>query len=186
MFLTLSLTGAEITNYTITRMRVSQLALHIADNASRIGTGSQLQAKTISESDINDLLTGAGLQAGSLDLYTRGRVIVSDLEPMSNPNTSGKFRIKWQRCRGAITTHKSSFGEQGDTDLDGIGNTNHKATAIDTGATMFVEVFYEYQPLIETSLSPSRTMIETASMMVRDKRDLTKIYNTENAPVSSC
>lgn len=175
--LALSLTGAELTNYTITRMRVSQLALHIADNAARIGSGSQMQLKKISEADINDLLTGAGLQAGSLDLYERGRVVISDLEPIANPNPTNKFHIEWQRCRGTKTTYNSMYKTQFQTDelLDGIGedkdDKQRLATAIEGGATMFVEVFYEYRPLIKTSILPS-SMVETAAMMVRDNRDL--------------
>ena len=37
--LILCLTGAELTNYATTRMRISQLALHVADHVSRIGNG---------------------------------------------------------------------------------------------------------------------------------------------------
>jgi Flp pilus assembly protein TadG len=186
ILLTMSLTGAEITNYVITRMRISQIALHLADNASRIGTGSQLQAKTISETDINDLLAGAQYQSGELDLFGKGRVIISSLEPVANPNTTSKYKITWQRCKGTKVGHLSTYGSAGDTGLEGMGPAGRRAIAADGGATMFVEVYYEYQPLIKTSLSPSTNMTETASMMVRDRRDLTKIYNTENAAKATC
>jgi len=73
------------------------------------------------------------------------------------------------------------------TDFDGgYGPPGRLITAPDYGATMFVEVYYEYQPLIKTSLSPSSTMTEVASMMVRDRRDTSRVYNAENATVSSC
>jgi hypothetical protein len=36
---------------------------------------------------------------------------------------------------------------------------------------MFVEVAYDYKPLIKTSLSPSSEIKEFASMMVRDRRE---------------
>jgi len=189
VFLVLSLTGAELTNYVVTRMRVSQMALHLADNAARIGSGSLLQAKTISEADINDLLTGTGMQAGELNLYTQGRVIISSLEPMANPNTGGRYKIGWQRCRGSETSHKSSYGIVGQTsgtNMTGMGPTGRKVTAPDNGATMFVEVYYKYTPLVKTSLSPSATMTETASMMVRDRRDLSAVYNTEKVAASTC
>src|ERR1044072_9864988 len=65
VLLLLSLTGAELTNYITTKMRISQISLHLADNAARIGSGSQLALKTISESDINDLFTGANMQSRS-------------------------------------------------------------------------------------------------------------------------
>jgi hypothetical protein len=191
--LTLVLTGAEITNYITTRMRVSQIALQLADNAARMGEGSQLSAKTISEADINDLLTGAGLQSGELSLYTNGRVIISDLEPTSTPNTAATYKIGWQRCRGAKTTHGSTYGTYGVTSgtnkgvgMTGMGPTGRQAIAPDGGATMFVEVYYEYQPLIKTSLAPTTTLVEVASMVVRDQRDLTQIYNTPAVTISGC
>jgi len=178
--LTLVLTGAELTNYITTRMRMSQIALQLADNAARMGSGSALAAKTISESDINDLLTGAGLQAGELNLFTNGRVIISDLEPTSSPNTAATYKIGWQRCRGAKTSHTSSYGTYGVTSgankgvgMTGMGPTGRQAIAPDNGATMFVEVYYEYTPLIQSSLTPSTTLTEVASMVVRDSRDLT-------------
>lgn len=169
IFLTMSLTGAELTNYIITRMRVSQISLQVADNAARIGSGSQLEAKKITEADINDLLTGAGLQSGELNLLTQGRVIVSSLEP--DPSNAGKYTIRWQRC-GGLKAPDSRFGKAGDKNLTGMGPAP-KITAPADGVTMFVEVYYEYKPLIKTSLSPSTTMDEIASMMVRDRRDTT-------------
>ena len=42
ILITLSLTGAELTNYITTKMRISQLALRLADDAARIGTGTPL------------------------------------------------------------------------------------------------------------------------------------------------
>lgn len=82
ILLALGVTGVELANYITVRLRVSQLALHIADNASRLGEGSVLVARRLTERDINDLLTGAGMQAGNLNLYGRGRVILSSLEPI--------------------------------------------------------------------------------------------------------
>lgn len=167
--LTLSLAGAELTNYVITKMRIGQIALHLADNAARIGSGSQLQAKTISEADISDLLVGADLQSGELKLLTNGRVILSSVEP--DPTNSGKSRIRWQRCKGAKTALNSTYGAQGDKNMAGIGPNNRQVAAPDSGVTMFVQVRYQYTPLIQTSLSPSTEFNEVASMMVRDRRD---------------
>lgn len=170
IFLTLSLTGAELTNYVIVRERVSQLALQLADNAARIGSGSQLQAKKIDEADINDLLVGAGLQAGQLNLYSRGRVMISSLEPMTSPNITGLYRIAWQRCRGS-KVYDSPYDNALLNINGGMGPAGRKVIAPDYGVTMFVEVAYDYQPLIKTSLAPSTEIKEFASMMVRDRRD---------------
>ncbi|MFL9841799.1 pilus assembly protein [Sphingomonas sp. ST-64] len=186
--LLLSLTGAELTNYIITRMRISQIALHLADNAARIGSGSQLQAKSISESDINDLLVGADLQAEELALYTNGRVIISSLEP--DPTNSGKYRIRWQRCRGAKTAEVSAYGNAGRTNLAGMGKTGRLATAPADGVTMYVEVYYEYQPLLKASLAPNTSFREEASMMVRDRRDTVGgnngVYPVTGVTASTC
>lgn len=184
IFLLMILTGAELTNYVITRMRVSQVALQLADNAARIGTGSQLAAKTISEVDINDLLIGAGIQTAELDLYNRGRVIVSSVEPVTSPNLTSMYKIGWRRCRGS-KSYASPYTTTL-TDLTGVGPNGRQIMAPDDGATMFVEVVYDYKPLIKTSLAPSTTITEIASMMVRDRRDTTRVYNNENAPISSC
>lgn len=183
ILLLMSLTGAELTNYVTTRMRISQIALHLADNAARIGSGSQLAAKTITETDINDLFVGANLQSGELSLQTKGRVVLSDVEPKATGST--QYKIVWQRCYGAKTGYVKKY-TTGQTNLDGVGTAGRLAIAPDGGATMFVEVYYEYTPLIKTSLSPTTTMVETASMMVRDRRDLTQIYNTDGATISSC
>lgn len=186
VMLVLVLTGAELTHYITTKMRMSQIALHLADNAARIGSGSLLAAKTISETQINDLMIGAELQAGELDLFNRGRMIISDIEPVANPNTSNRYKIAWQRCRGAKTSHASTYGTAGQTNLTGMGPTGRQAIAPDNGSTMFVEVYYEYQPLIKTSLAPTTTLTEIASMVVRDRRDLSQIYNTPTATIATC
>jgi hypothetical protein len=185
VFLLIALTGAELTNYATVKMRVSQVALHVADHAARMGNGSLLAAKTISETQINDVLTGAGLQAGNLDLYPNGRVILTNLEPVANPNTTNRYKITWQRCRGS-STRPSSYGVTGNTNMTGIGPAGRQVTAADGGATMFVEVHYRYQPILSASLAPSLDISEIASMMVRDRRDLSQIYNSEAAPVSNC
>ncbi|RDE06069.1 pilus assembly protein [Sphingomonas aracearum] len=173
ILLTLSLTGAELTNYITIRMRISQLALHLADNAARIGAGTRREAKKIYESDIYDLVDGAQLQSGKLDLLRNGRIIVSSLESMPAPNTANKSRIRWQRCAGSKTSHASAWGVAGATNLDGMGPSGRQAVAPQDGVTMFVEVYYEYKPLISATrlLLADQNITEIASMMVRDRRD---------------
>ena len=183
----MSLTGAELTNYITVKMRMSQLALQIADDAGRMGSGSQLAAKSITETDINDLFIGANLQSGELSLQTNGRVVLSSLEPMANPNTTSKYKIRWQRCYGAKTTYTPAYGTAGQTNLTGMGPAGRQVGAQDDNATMFVEVYYVYQPLIGLGTrAPSSNFTEIASMAVRDRRDMTQIYNTAGATIASC
>ena len=187
VFTALMLGGIEVSDYVTSKMRISQVALHASDHIARIGTGSLLAAKTISESQINDVLTGAGLQAGRLNLYTNGRVIISSLEPDTVNSSSGnkRYKIAWQRCQG-LKAHVSSYGNAGATNLVGMGPVGQQVTAPDDGATIFVEVYYEYQPIINARFSPPVQMTEIAAMPVRDRRDLTQIYNTENVTVHNC
>ncbi|OYW22442.1 MAG: hypothetical protein B7Y98_09695 [Sphingomonas sp. 32-62-10] len=187
ILLLMSLTGAELTNYITTKMRMSQIALHLADNAARIGTGSQLAAKTITEADINDLFTGANLQAGELNLQANGRVIVTSLEPTASPNTAGTYKIGWRRCYGAKTTYARKYPTgTGTTGLTGLGPTGRQVTAPDNGATMFIEVYYEYRPIVRTSLAPDTSMTEIASMIVRDRRDTSQVYAVTGVTASTC
>ena len=178
-----TMTGAELANFTTAKMRVSQIALHVADNAARIGTGTVLSNKTISEAQINDLFTGANYQGGRLNVKTNGKVILSSLE--NDPSNTGKYYIHWQRCYGS-KTYASSYGKQGDNNLTGMGPTGQKVTAPSGGATMFVEISYNYQPIISTKFMPMSTITEIAAMTVRDSRDLTQIYNSEGVTASSC
>jgi Flp pilus assembly protein TadG len=186
---TVAMSGAELTNYVTTKMRISQVAQHIADNASRIGTGTVLSNKTISEYQINDLLVGAGIQAAKTNLFTNGRVILSSLEPMANPNTSDRYRIRWQRCKGS-KTWPSSYGNAGQTNMTGISVNGQTLKAPDDGAVMFVEIAYDYKPLISTAFVPKAMIREVAAMTVRDQRDYiggtNGIYNTENVVASTC
>lgn len=183
IFLLMGLTGAELCNYITVRMRVSQLALQIADNASRMGNGTQLSAKTIGEADINDVFIGGNLQSGNLNLLQNGRVILSDLE--EDPDHAGKYKIMWQRCYGTAV-HPSTYGTAGQNNLTGIGPAGSQVTTQPDNATMFVELYIPYRPLMPVnSILPINTAInEHASMSVRDRRDLTQILN--NAPKALC
>jgi hypothetical protein len=170
--------GVEVANYALVNMKISQLAEHIADNASRVGDTSTLQNRRIYESDINDLLLGADLQAGrGIDLYEHGRVIVSSVEVWDqsvhgtggqNPGT--QF-IHWQRCLGALNSG-SDYGNQNQALPNGIGPTGEEVSAEPDAAVIFVEINYEYQPLISARFMGDLSIEAIASFMVRDSRDL--------------
>jgi Flp pilus assembly protein TadG len=186
-----TMTAAELANYTVTKMRVSQLALRLADDGSRIGDGDLLSTKQITEAQINDLMTGADLQGSTLGLYSNGRIVLTSLEPVANPNPTDRYRIRWQRCRGAIT-YSSGFGEQGDTDLTGVAINGQILRAPEGGAVIIAEVAYQYQPLVGSSWIKLSSMVETAAMYVRDNREYegpaggVGIYNSENVTPAAC
>ncbi|WJY18182.1 pilus assembly protein [Alteriqipengyuania flavescens] len=173
-----SLFAIESTFLTIMHMRINQVAIHIADNASRIGDVSTLEDRKIYEADINDLLLGAHLQAGAdVDLYEHGRVILSSLE--TKPDT-GKQWLHWQRCKGK-KVHASSYGKEGDTggSFQGMGPKGNKVVAQPDDAVMFVEVVYEYQPLFSDMFVQNAEISAYSAFTVRADRDLTQIYQQD-------
>ncbi|WP_296676012.1 pilus assembly protein TadE [Novosphingobium sp.] len=177
--------GVEQANFVLVNMKINQLATHLADNASRIGDTSQLKNRKIYESDINDVIIGAQLQAGkSIDVYNHGRIFISSLEFDSATN---KQYIHWQRCRGAKAV-TSGYGNEGDK-ISGMGPKSGEVTADPGDAVIFVEVRYTYQPLIAGSIISNKDIKAIAAFNVRDSRDLTQIYQRNAAkpdPVQDC
>lgn len=189
IILALGLTGLEMCNRTIVTMQVNQLAVQLADNASRIGDESMLQDRRIYESDLQDLFYGAELQAGaSLNLYGKGRVIISSLEVV--PGTNNQY-IHWQRCMGALRVN-STYGNEGDGltgGFPGMGPPGEEVIAFPDEAVMFVELFYEYDPIIGNPFGSPTRIHSKASFTVRDDRDLSQIYQKDAsnpATVASC
>lgn len=189
ILLAIGLTGLELVNRTIVTMQVNQLAVQIADNASRIGDESMLQDRRIYESDIQDLFYGAEIQAGNaLDFYGRGRVIISSLEVV--PGSANQY-IHWQRCMGRRAA-SSSYGNAEDGlsgGFPGMGPPGEEVIAFPGEAVMFVEVVYEYKPLIGNPFGAPADIKTTASFAVRDDRDLAQIYQKDvsnPATVADC
>ena len=193
LLLTAGLYGTEVAWLALTHLKISQTAMHIADNASRIGDTTTLEQRRIYESDINDVFFGSNLQAGAqIDLYNRGRVIVSSLEVVPGSPSRQQY-IHWQRCMGT-KNWESSFGKEG----DGIGNPNfagmgppgEEITAYDEqDAVIFVEIAYDYQPLFGDVFVRDTLINVHGAFNVRDSRDLTQIYQRRPSspdPVASC
>ena len=187
-----SLYGIEVTWLTITHMRVNQVAVHVSDNASRIGDISTLEDRKIYESDINDLFLGAQYQLGDkLDLYGRGRIILSSLETVPDSASDQQY-IHWQRCKGR-RDWASSYGDEGDgygnPGFQGMGTTGNKVQAEPGGAVMFVEIAYDYDPIFSAELIGTRTIKSYSAYTVRADRDLTQIYQKNDMspdPISDC
>jgi hypothetical protein len=173
LLLGLSGYGLELANLANANMRISQAANALADNVSRVGLESALAKTQLRESDINDGLIGVTRQSGTMDIGSRGRVIVSSLER----NAAGGQWIRWQRCLGT-RPYASSFGVAGDgatgTAFPGMGPVTARVTAPDAeSAVMFVEIIYDYSPIFSTIYINNRQIRFHASYIVRDKRDLT-------------
>ena len=184
--LTAGLWGAEEANYALVNMKVSQLAEHIADNASRVGDTSTLQNRRIYESDINDVIYGAQVQGGKLGLYNHGRVVISSLEVEAQTNNQ---YIHWQRCRG-LKNYTPAYGAAGASlGTSGMGPVGAQVVAQPGDAVIFVEVSYTYQPLVSAQFLGSLDIYSIASFTVRDNRDLSQIYQRDAGspdPVQKC
>ena len=180
LLFSVGLWGLETANQAVVQMEISQLAMHVADNASRIGDTSLLEDRKIYEADIIDTFVGSNVQGGArIDLFEHGRVIVSSLEVV--PDTDDQQYIHWQRCKGK-KVHPSSYGYQGDglgTGIPGMGPTGQEVYALKGEAVIFVEVSYDYQSLISDLFTNVETLSATAAFNVRDQRDLTQIYQRD-------
>lgn len=181
----LGMMGTETAYFTITHMQMSQIAMQVADNASRVGETDVLTERKIYESDINGTFVGAEKLGDRYSIYERGRIVVSSLQH----NGDDGQMIAWQRCRGAKQA-ASKYGVEGvgadNNSFVGMGNPSKPITATSGTAVMFVEVFYTYNSLTPFELFEGRELEYTAAFNVRDNRDLTQIYNTDGDPVASC
>lgn len=213
IFMILSVGGIELANYAVTRMRVEQIALNVADGASRIGEGSLLNALKIYEHNINDVFAGADAQSSNLNIFGtyaekvngtsttkgKGRIIMSSLEPMANPNTTNRYKIGWQRCKGQLTSYTPQYGthaQASGTNMVAMGPTGQQVTVPNGMAMIFVEVRYRYEPLFNVGLQNEfglfggtlsyKDINAVKAMIVRDDRDMSQIYPSAGVTASTC
>jgi len=195
--------GIELTNLAFTNMRVSQIALNLADHASRVGLTSTLTTTQLRESDINDILVAARIDGTPIKLTTYGRVTLSSLENVKQDwDTTAVQRIHWQRCiglkRGAgfdstygtalplATAGTEATAAQDGTDAPtGMGKTGAKVIAPNGMGVMFVEINYTYQPLFGSLFVAPQTIAYSASFIVRDRRDYSRVWNPSPAATKS-
>ena len=195
LVLALGLYGVEMGNQALTHMRLSQIALNLADNASRMGLIGNNNVETMREGDMNDMLQAARLQGEGINLTRNGRIIVSSLENVPQPYDAAPVqRIHWQRCIGERngagfdssygTTNPSagtttSLANAGTPMPNGMGPVGERVVAPPNAAVMFVEINYLYEPIVSAWLATPFRMQYRASMIVRNNRDYRQIYNPD-------
>ena len=184
----LSMAGLETANLALAHMRVSQIAMLVADNAARVRS-------SIDEADINEIMTGAELSSESLKLKANGRIFLSDLEPNGLTGSNEGQYIRWQRCwgQGSFT---SSYGAANDGKTSssmalgmGPGTTAEKKIKASSGsAVMFVEVAYNYQPLVSNTLFGAKVIRYTSAFTVRERTDpaIKNAGNLGTSATASC
>lgn len=167
----LCMAGLECANLALAHLRVSQVAMLVADNAARVRT-------SIDEADVNEILTGADLSTASLKLKDNGRIFLSDLEPNGQTGSNEGQYIRWQRCWGS-GGFTSSYGVANDGKAnasmkDGMGpgtTASTKVKAASGTAVMFVEVAYNYQPLITSAIFGNKVIRYSSAFNVRERTD---------------
>jgi TadE-like protein len=179
--------GAETAMFVQQNQKVSQVALTVSDNVSRLGEVGVLQTKRVYEADIVDILEGAKRQMNVTDFNVHSRIIISSVEwsPSGNPY------IHWQRCGGSLS-YPSSYGVEGDGLNDaryanGFGPVGKKVKPVPNSALIFVEMAYDYNSLFPIAPFEGERIVKTGSLSVRDNRDLSQIYDrTGDDDVAAC
>lgn len=193
LVLMLGLYGIETANQALINLKISQIALNLADNASRVGLIGNSNIEQLREIDMNDVLQAARNQGNSIDLTSRGRITISSLENVQRPwDKAPVQRIHWQRCLGTKSgvNYDSSYGTTtttagtdatvataGTLAPNGMGDPGEQVQAPDNGATIFVEINYDYKPIVGQWLFGAARIHYIASFVVRDNRDFAQIYN---------
>lgn len=175
LFTGLGMYGIEIAYMSSVNMRISQIALEVADNASRMEqTNNSTVAPTVTEADIDSVMIGATTEGENFDFATNGRVILSSLE--RDPVTGKQF-IHWQRCTGGLRVQSDYGNDSSRNGLNGgtitsLGRGPSKVVAPAGIAVMFVEVFYDYDGIFGTLFVRNQRFKQEAAYLVRDVRDL--------------
>jgi Flp pilus assembly pilin Flp len=183
LLLFLILGGLEVVNYGLALLKVNQIAMTVADNAGRVTTG-------IDEANVYEVFAGAGVIGESMDFEQHGRIVLSSLQDNEQKNSDHGQMINWQRCWGDLDV-APSYGTEGkgrtDNSLaDGMGPEGNKITSVPGTAVMFVEVSYDYQPLISAKILPlSGTLRRESAFNVRGRQN-NDISNTQSLDTLSC
>lgn len=182
IFITLVLAGMELTNLAVSHLRVSHMAMTVADNAGRVTSG-------IDEANIEEVFAGAELIGEPLDFKAHGRVVLSSLEENGQSGSQAGQVISWQRCWGDKDIDPK-YGEEGDGATNGslkngLGASTNRITAGAHTALMFVEVTYDYQPLVGTGFFDAPTIRYESAFNVRGRQN-NAITNTQNLTVNDC
>ena len=166
--------GAELANMAITHARISNITSMVADGVARV-------RDRIDENDINDVITGAKYSADSLDLTSRGRIIISTVEDNAATATPTTDQvITWQRCKGTkVIPAADTIGSENQILTGPIGPTGRQVSATPGNPVIIVEIFYDYRPIMSDRFFGPTTMHYTSAFTVRD-RTLQTLQNAQN------
>lgn len=183
IFLSLVLMGLELSNFALSHLRVSQMAMTVADNAGRVTSG-------IDEANIYEVFTGAQFAGSGLNFKEHGRMVLSSLQHNNHTGGEEGQTIVWQRCWGDDKSVLPSYGREGhgknnDNLEAGLGAGTHKITALKDTAVMFVEATYQYQPLLTAGFFSGPVIRYESAFNVRGRQN-NEISNTQNLDKMTC
>lgn len=182
--LLLGLGGMETANYALTHLRISQMAITVADNAARVNL-------RIDEAQVEEAFLGADLVADNLDFEENGRIVLSSLQANGQVAPNEGQMIHWQRCFGDLAVAPAyGLEDKGRTDatLPAMGPAGRQISALPNTAIMFAEVSYRYRPLIGASFGgiEAGTIIRYESAFNVRGRTNQDITNTGARTVRTC
>lgn len=183
IFISLVLVGLELSNLALAHLRVSMMAMTVADNAGRVSSG-------IDEANVYEVFAGAEVNASGLGFKPNGRIVLSSLEHNGKTGRDEGQTIVWQRCWGDSRSITPAYGVEGDgkddDDLeDGLGAGGNNITALPDTAVMFVEATYDYQPLLTTGFFDSPRIRYESAFNVRGRQN-NDISNSQGLVQMTC
>ena len=181
--------GLETVNYILVHQQLSQLAMLVADNAAR--TIDQMD-----EVSVNEIFFGADATAGQIDIGENGRIVLTQLTHNGLTGADEGNWVRWQRCYGelgASSNLRSAYGRTNDGRFDGslangFGTATNQIAATPTSPINFVEIYYDYQPLINNPITnqffeQGERITYTAAFVVRERLDQ-RLSNISGLPNS--
>ncbi len=180
--LLLILGGLEIVNYALSHMRVSQMAMTVADNAGRVPT-------SIDEANIYEVFAGAEVIGAPMDFKANGRLILSSVQVNEGKGNNKGQMINWQRCWGDLAVEpaygKQNKGRKDNSLKHGVGSPGKRIGALKGTAVMLVEVTYDYQPLVAGAWVPTQQIKYESAFNVRGRQNQ-NITNAQSLTVNTC
>jgi len=145
VLLFLMLGSAEMGRFVLLNQKLDRVATTVSDLVSR--------AETISESQIDDILTAADQVAEPFDLPDLGLVIVSSI---TNADGTGPV-IAWQRSGGGSYSATSALGGEGDTPV------LPEDFLVREGETAIIaEVYYDFSPFLSELIVEPQVVYRSA------------------------
>ncbi|XUU60463.1 TadE/TadG family type IV pilus assembly protein [Erythrobacter sp. HA6-11] len=182
ILLLMILGGLEVVNYALSHMRISQMAMTVADNAGRVPT-------SIDEANIYEVFAGAQVIGEPLEFKQNGRLILSSVQLNNGKGNKKGQMINWQRCWGDLAVApaygKQNKGRNDNSLKDGVGKPGKRIGALKGTAVMFVEVTYDYQPLVAGDWIPTQQIKYESAFNVRGRQNL-NITNAQSLAVNDC